>query len=73
MRKARFALAAASLAFLSVPASAAGDMNGSGANCVGASISQLGVFESGLFWILSMFGGGGVGEVASTHCDPDWD
>lgn len=73
MRKARSLAAAASLAIISVPASAAANINGNGANCVGANISQLGVFESGLFLLLQMFGGAGVGEVANTHCDPNFD
>lgn len=73
MRKVRSLAAAALLAAWLLPAPAAANSNHNGANCVGASVSQLGVVESGLFWILRMFGGPGVGEVASTHCDPSWD
>ena len=43
-----------------------------GQNCLGKSISFFGVFSSGLFEILALFGGTGIGEVASTHCDPSW-
>ena len=73
MKKPRkVALAVAGLAMLSaaVPASA-GPANG--ANCVGQSISFFGPIGAGLFEILAFFGGAGVGEVARTHCDPNWD
>ena len=44
-----------------------------GQNCVGQSISFFGPIGAGLFEILALFGGRGIGEVASTHCDPSWD
>ena len=44
-----------------------------GANCVGIAVSHLGPIEAGIFQILEFFGGIGIGEVASTHCDPSWD
>ena len=73
MKKRRqMVLSAAALASLSsaVPASAEPT---NGANCVGQSIRFFGPIGAGLFEVLAFFGGAGVGEVARTHCDPNWD
>ena len=73
VRLSRKLVVALAVVAAAAPASAANYGQSGDNSCVGRSISFFGPYLAGLFDILDLFGGTGVGEVASTHCDPSWD